>query len=120
MAENDSLEKEKKSSRNLIVTWGLVSVIGSGVFFVCSLAILMIYSFCNDEQWLEMGKEHSAASVGIPLAIVIAFLLVSILQVTSGKIEFQALGFKFSGASGPIIMWIACFLSMIVALRLLW
>jgi hypothetical protein len=45
---------------------------------------------------------------------------VSLLKVTSGPIEFEAIGFKFRGASGPIVLWVFCFLSIAVAFHLLW
>jgi hypothetical protein len=64
--------------------------------------------------------EHPAAMLGLPLIAIAALCLVLILRSTSGPIEFEALGLKFKGAAGPIIMWVITFLAMVVAVKLLW
>lgn len=122
MDEDSSLKKKNKlSPRSLIVTCCLVCVISSGTLFLCSIVVVMIYSLCTDEQWLEMAKEHSAASTGLPIAAVIAFLLVSILNITANEeIKIKAPGFELSGASGPVVLWIACYLALAGSLKLLW
>ena len=75
----------------------------------------------SPEIWfLALVKEHYAAVCGTPCAAACAFSIVTLLKVTSGPIEFEALGFKFHGASGPIVLWILCFGAMAVALYFLW
>ncbi|TKJ33946.1 MAG: hypothetical protein CEE38_19060 [Planctomycetes bacterium B3_Pla] len=114
---------EKKSElppTSFIVKIGLFSVVVLGVVFTCSFFAVLVYSFFTDEQWVELSKEHASAVVGIPIATVSAFLLVSILQVTTGKVEFEGIGFKFRGASGPVVLWIACFIAMVISIKLLW
>ena len=64
--------------------------------------------------------EHMAAVLGVPGSIIVAFVLVSVLENVSGPIKFEGLGFKFEGASGPIVMWVIVFLSLVSGLRLLW
>ena len=54
------------------------------------------------------------------MAAIAAFSIVTLLKVTYGPIEFEALGFKFRGAAVPIILWIFCFLTGVAAVRLLW
>jgi len=72
-------------------------------------------------NWLiELAKTHYAALVGTPMSAVAAFCVVSLLKVTHGPIEFEAFGFKFRGASGPIVLWILCFLSIVAAFHILW
>lgn len=58
--------------------------------------------------------------VGTPLAIITAYCLVSLLKVTNGPVEFEAVGFKFRGASGPIVLWVFCFLAIGTMFHLLW
>jgi hypothetical protein len=75
----------------------------------------------DPNNWLtKLTKTHYAALVGTPMSAVTAFCIVSLLKVTSGPIEFEALGFKFRGASGPIILWVLCFLAVAAAFHLLW
>jgi hypothetical protein len=58
--------------------------------------------------------------IGVPFAGAMAAVVVLLLRTTEGPVEFEALGFKFRGASGPIVMWVFCFLSGVGAIRLLW
>ena len=58
--------------------------------------------------------------VGVPAAAIVAFIIVALLKQTSGSIEFSGLGFRLHGAVGPVVLWLACFLAMIFAIKLLW
>ena len=70
--------------------------------------------------WQEVLRDHYAAIVGLPAASAVAFILVVFLRQTDGPIEFEGLGFKFSGASGQVAMWVVCFLAFAGAIRLCW
>ena len=69
---------------------------------------------------IETLYKHLAAIIGIPSAIITAFVLVTTLEQVSGAIEFEVLGFKFKGASGPVVLWIACFLAIVLGIKILW
>jgi hypothetical protein len=64
--------------------------------------------------------DHLAAVIGIQAAAVTAFVIVVFLQQTAGPVEFNALGFKFKGAAGQVVMWVICFLAIAGAIKLLW
>jgi len=72
--------------------------------------------------WLnKLIQDHYPAMVGIPLLSGGAFCVVMSFEVAIGSpIEFEALGFKFRGASGPVLMWVVCFLAFTLAFRVLW
>jgi hypothetical protein len=73
------------------------------------------------QPWLvEIAREHFAATVGLPAAALVALCIVYFLEHTGGPIEFEGLGFKFRGASGPIVLWVLCFLAITAGIRLLW
>lgn len=67
-----------------------------------------------------LGLQHFAAAIGLPFAALAALGLVTLFETRSGPIEFEALGLKFKGASGPIIFWVLSFLAIAVAIKLLW
>ena len=67
-----------------------------------------------------LAYEHPAAMIGLPLCALAALCLVLLLRSTSGPIEFEAVGLKFKGASGPIIMWVVTYLAMVASVKLLW
>lgn len=93
----------------------IAAVIYGGAFLVGG-AITML----NDPEMYRLALEHFAATIGLPSAALAALCLVVFLERTSGPIEFEGLGFKFRGASGPIVMWVFAFLAMTAAIRVLW
>lgn len=75
----------------------------------------------SGQTWLiEIAQQHFAATIGLPAAALVALCIVLFLEHTSGTIEFEGLGFKFKGASGPIVLWVLCFLAIAGAVKLLW
>jgi hypothetical protein len=64
--------------------------------------------------------DRFAAIVGIPLAMCAAFVVVAILEQTSGPIEVQAPGVSIKGAAGQVLFWIFVFLAIVHAIALLW
>lgn len=68
----------------------------------------------------RIALDHFAATVGLPSAALAALCIVIFLESTGGAIEFEGLGFKFRGASGPIVLWVFCFLAIAGAIKLLW
>jgi hypothetical protein len=69
---------------------------------------------------IPMVQKHFAAIVGLPFAALAALCLVILLELRSGPIRMKGMGFEFSGAGGPIIMWLFCFLAVASGIRLLW
>lgn len=103
--------------------WGIV--LGTALwacYFVGFLVYHSLRSTTADNSWLlQIIAKHYAAAVGVPLSAISAFCIVLLLQVVvSGPIELEALGFKFRGAAGPVVLWIFCFLAMVFGVYLLW
>jgi hypothetical protein len=70
--------------------------------------------------FLTIIDKHFPATIGLPLSAVSSLCVVLALRAATGPIEFEALGFKFQGASGPLVFWLLSFIAMIHALWLLW
>jgi hypothetical protein len=83
------------------------------------LAIFIIANW-NNPTAHNIVVEHFVACVALPLAGVFALLVVALFRSTEGRIQFAFLGFKFEGASGPIIMWVICLLVLVGSMRMLW
>lgn len=66
---------------------------------------------------------HPAQNLGIPCAAVSAYAIVAALLKTSndvsGQLAFKAFGLEFTGPSGPVTLWLMCFLAFVIAIRLL-
>src|SRR5262245_9776531 len=115
-----SIFSEKNFRR--AVTWFTIggTCLLAGFFFLY-LAHQTIMGSLVPKSWLvDLLTRHYAGMVGVPLSAVTAFCIVSLLKVTNGPIEFEAPGFKFRGASGPIVLWVFCFLAIVLAFKFLW
>jgi hypothetical protein len=93
------------------------------VTFVCLFVAWCIFYFFH--WYYNMGDtkilyERFAAVVGIPLAMCAAFVVVAILEQTSGPIEVTAPGFSIKGAAGQVLFWIFVFLAIVHAIEVLW
>jgi len=98
-----------------VLQWVLLLV---AVVVVCSF---FFYLMSAKGPWLvDVMSSHPAAMIGLPLAAFVATCLVLLLEIREGSIEFEGLGFKFRGASGPIVLWVLCFLAITLAIKLLW
>jgi hypothetical protein len=112
------LEDPGDTNLRRVVRWTVVSI--AGVSAIVAGVVLSRAALDAEGFVLEQLTTRIRAIVGLPLAVVVAFCVVSVLEAGSGPIEFKAIGFEFKGASGPIVLWIACFLAVISALWLLW
>ena len=68
----------------------------------------------------KVCSPHFKMIMGIPGAFLTSLFLVLLLKHHETPIEFKGLSFEFKGASGEIILWVICFLSMVHAIDLLW
>jgi ABC-type Fe3+-siderophore transport system permease subunit len=66
-------------------------------------------------------REHFAGIVGLLMSTMTAMVVVIIFRVSAGPIEFDTpLGFKFKGASGPVVLWVFTFLACVAGAAALW
>jgi hypothetical protein len=63
---------------------------------------------------------HFAAVIALPMAAALSFLLVFLMPNIYGPFEFQFKGVTFKGGFIPLILWIICFVVIVLAIRLLW
>ena len=92
-----------------------------GAYFFAFLIYHSLRSTSTAGSWfLAVIESHYAATIAVPLSGVSALCVVLALKATTGPIEFEAFGFKFRGASGPLVFWLICFIAMIWAVWLLW
>ena len=113
------IESSFRSRSHRIIIIG--AMIGAA-YFMGFLAYHSIFPADPAGHWLlRVINEHYAATIGTPLSALTAFCIVVLLQIMNqGPIEFEALGFKFKGASGPVVLWIFCFLAVVAGFSLLW
>lgn len=97
----------------------------AAIFSLAAIFGFLIWAISKGDSLVGLLKEQTfivqfPVIVGIPFSSVVAFIVVSLLRYTSGPIEFEVIGFKFKDASGPVVMWILCFLALILGIKTLW
>lgn len=108
-------EEHSDAYRNLAFVVACVGVLGTGLAFIVLLA-----TEWNNPLWPTVAFAHAQVTIGLPAAALFAFIIVALFRTTEGKIRFRVLALDFEGASGPIVMWILCFLSIILGIKTLW
>jgi hypothetical protein len=99
-----------------------------GTVIGCSIAALLflilwgcyMYFGFTTGLWQKELAEHFCTLVVLPFTAAGAFIVVGLLRVTLGPIEFEVTGLKFKGASGPILLWCLAFSTVTAAVKLLW
>ncbi|MBR0735302.1 hypothetical protein JQ581_00050 [Bradyrhizobium liaoningense] len=92
----------------------------AGLVLAAALFALFVFAEWSNPYWSTVSFDHFAATIGLPGAAAAAFIIVALFRTTEGQIKLEALGFKFEGAAGPIVMWVMCFLAITIAIKLLW
>jgi hypothetical protein len=119
----ESMQKDEKNTDsqarrpdldNLVFFSAIAGIVGS--FFLFGLFIIAEWA---NPKWND-AFTHFASVIGLPCAAAAAFVIIALFRVTEGRIKFEVIGFKFEGASGPIVMWVLCFLAIAAAIRMLW
>jgi hypothetical protein len=113
MSVDPEMPQDNYSDLTYIAAW-------FGVISAVLLFLKFIYEVIVNHAWTAMAVNHFPVTVGLPLAALFSFVIVALFRTTEGKIKFQFVGFKFEGASGPIIMWAICFLAIVAGISALW
>jgi hypothetical protein len=106
--------------REVTAVVALITIAGlAGAFF--GFLIHNLFWDASPHGWMvHVIKKHFAATIAVPLSAFSSLCVILTLKTTSGPIEFEAFGFKFQGASGPLIFWLLTFLGFIAAVNTLW
>jgi hypothetical protein len=102
-----------------VVTWlAIVSVCITVPLF----ALPLYLALWQQQPWMiQLISSHFAAVVGLPGAALLSFLLVVLLEARFDRVEMEFGGLvRFRGASGPVVLWVLCFLAISLATKLLW
>ncbi len=92
-----------------------------GVIALSCYLLFIARSFLVTDGWMNnLLQNHYVFFVGLPFAGFLAYFVVGTLENIRGAVEFEIIGIKFKGASGPILMWIITFLSIVLSMHLAW
>ena len=115
----DHNTNDDSSGPRKVAFWGSIAI--AVLMFIGAVGwTVYLASGAPETPVTKVILEHFPATFGLPLAAGGAFILVVLLRHTQGPIEFEGLGFKFRGASGPVVLWVLCFLALVAGIKLLW
>lgn len=115
----DNQPEQRNSQPPLIRRVAHWLVLAGGVIFGGAFIVGGAVTMLINPDLLDIAFAHFAATIGLPSAALAALCIVVFLESSSGPIEFEGVGFRFKGASGPIVLWILVFLSIAGAIKLL-
>jgi len=111
---------ERSNESRLRILVSRLAILG-GMAFMFGTTAIVLYFGATVGLLQEMVREHFRALFGIPMMAICSLVLVSIFRAAVGPIEFETpFGFKFNGASGPIVLFVMCYLAFTTSLWLLW
>lgn len=110
------------SLQNFASWTSIIGVTLLGIYFCGFLVYHTMRRTSSDGSWfIGILERHFAVTIGLPLAAISSMCVVIVLGVTTGgNLEFSVLGFTFTGVSGPVTLWLICFLAMVFGMKLLW
>ena len=108
----DNKSKSSRMARAFVLIGGAFF---AGVFILGAAGTIM-----TNSDLFNIALNQLPATVGLPFSALGSLWLVMFLESTSGPMEFETLGFKFKGSSGPVVLWVMSFLSMTLAIKILW
>ena len=118
---------------NRLVEWTpdlAVAIVSIGlVGYVIALVLAAFFSGRTDSPGARLARwftAYPAQNLGGPCAALSAFAIVAVFMKlfpsqsdTGGEIQLKVFSLEFSGPSGPITLWLMCFLGFVAAIKLL-
>jgi hypothetical protein len=127
MDENGQVKPKSSNKTNSATLW---SILGIWLLVLPFLLILLAFGRQISEWFTAQspsGKTLGSVMTdkfhvifGLPAAALFSLLVVSTLRQTVGPLEFKAFGIEFKGASGQVVLWLMCFLAIVLAIKTLW
>jgi hypothetical protein len=112
------MSEEAESKIRKTASW--LFLIGASVITAAALTILLLGAR-RDPDFYAVAVRHFPTVVGLPFAAIASLFIVTACRVVVGdKLNFKIFGLEFSGAGGPIALWVLCFLSMALAINTTW
>lgn len=89
----------------------------------CTSAIIgikVIVCRLSNDQLFALVQAHAPAIVGIPAAALFSLAIVSAARSIGGAAKISIAGLRAEGATATVVLWIAAFLTLVLAIRALW
>ena len=95
--------------------------LGAAAVWGAFVGSFLVYHSLRPDGWVvQLVRTQFPAVILVPMSGLASLCIVLLLRLSSGPLEFKAIGFEFRGASGQVVLWVVCFLAMVAAVKLLW
>jgi ABC-type proline/glycine betaine transport system permease subunit len=84
------------------------------------IGIKVIVCSLSNDQLFALVQAHAPAIVGIPAAALFSLAIVSAARSIGGIAKINIAGMHAEGATATLVLWIAAFLTFVLAIRALW
>ena len=102
-----------------VIVWA--AIVATAGFAGVGLSLISYILIRNNTWFNKIMQQHFAAVVGMPGIAALAFLIVITFEARFDAIEMEFFGImRFKGASGPIVLWVLCVITMACCVRMLW
>ena len=99
-------------------TWSFL--VGGSVISAIALGLVVFVAY-RDPDFYAVAVRHFPTVVGLPFGAIASLFIVTACRVVVGdKLSFKVLGLEFSGAGGPVVLWVLCFLAITLAINTTW
>jgi len=100
--------------------FGWVALVAAGTWGIF-VGGFLAYQTLQPNSWMVgLVQKQFPAVILVPMSGLASLCIVLLLRLSSGPLEFKAVGFEFRGASGQVVLWVVCFLALILSVKLLW
>lgn len=113
------MKKQTKWEENLRNKIGWISTLSVLIFALIFFGRIA-YLALVENYWKEISLDHFPTIVGLPAAAIASVFIVIALRTVAGPIELKIGSIELKGASGPTMLWLFCFLSICLAIRMTW
>jgi hypothetical protein len=111
----DRSEPDGQLISQTITVLATIASIGAALLFLA-----LVYIAWAQGHLFSLIEKHYGAMVGLPAAAGLALIIVALFRQREGPIELEAPGFKVKGATGPVLLWVICFLAIAWAMKEMW
>src|SRR5687767_7743455 len=95
---------DSEAKLRMVASW--VFLLGSSILTTVALGLLL-WGSKRDPDFYAVAIRHFPTVVGLPFAAIAALFIVTACRVVVGdKLNFKMLGLEFSGAGGPVALWV--------------
>jgi hypothetical protein len=106
-----------------LATWGVIvgTTLWTAFFFGYVIVGALFPTTVPPSWFLSLLTLHPGGILGVAIAAISAFSVVAVLDVMAhDPLEIKVLGVELKGAAGPVVLWVVCFLVIVLGSYVLW